>query len=312
MQWQPGASLEGMRARAEMLGQLRQFFAAREVLEVETPVLARSAATDVHLTSFRVDGPEPSYLQTSPEFAMKRLLAAGSGAIYQVCKCFRGGETSHRHNPEFTLLEWYRPGFDEHQLMLEVAELCTVLLGCGPIPKLSYRDLFLDQLGLNPHRASAGQLARLARQRLDLQVGELGRGEWLDLLMSHIIEPQLPPFAFVFDFPAEQAALSQLALNAHGECVARRFELYIGGLELANGYHELVDAAELEARFERDQQLRKKTGLPAVPIDHRLLAAQRSGLPACAGVALGLDRLLMIKTGAIRIDEVLTFSDARV
>ena len=310
--WRPGASLPRLRARAALLAQLREFFAARQVLEVETPIVARCGAVDPHLASMKLAGAAGGYLQTSPEFAMKRLLAAGSGPIFQICKCFREGEQGPRHNPEFTMLEWYRPGFDHVQLMAEVADLCRSVLGLQDIPRIAYRDLFIEQLGINPHTAGAGQLAAAARGRLDVQAADMGRSQWLDLLMSLVIEPTLVPAAFVYDFPREQAALSRIGSNARGEAVAQRFELYVGGVEVANGYHELTDADELAARFAADARQRELAGLPAMPADQRLLAAQRCGLPACAGVALGVDRLLMIATGATAIDEVLAFSADRV
>lgn len=311
LDWRPGASLQMLEARAGLLARLRAFFSERGVLEVETPVIARAGATDPHLASLRLAGTRSGYLQTSPEFAMKRLLAAGSGPIYQICKCFRDGEQGRRHNPEFTMLEWYRPGFDHHQLMSEVTELCRHVLGIQDLPRVTYRDLFIGLLGINPHAASAGQLEAAARARLDVAAA-MDRSGWLDLLMSLVIEPSLPAAVLVYDFPREQAALSRLDRNAEGELVAQRFELFIGGMELANGYHELTDADELAARFTADVRRRELAGLPGVPIDQHLLAAQYSGLPPCAGVALGVDRLLMLSTGAAAIDEVLSFSAARV
>jgi lysyl-tRNA synthetase class 2 len=314
--WRPGASVAVLRQRAALNARIRAFFAARAVLEVETPLLARAGATDPYLASFQLDEDDPWLLQTSPEFAMKRLLVAGSGPIYQLCKCFRRAESGRRHNPEFTMLEWYRPGFDHHQLMVEVRELVIDLLGQLPVQTFSYRQLFAQHLQINPHCAVVGDLQRVAAEHLDVQglSADMGRSEWLDLLMSQVIEPRLvgQGAVFVFDFPASQAALSVVAHNEHGESVAQRFELYLEGMELANGYLELLDGDELARRFARDNRRRRELDLPAVPIDTRLLAAQRAGLPACAGVALGMDRLLMHKVGAQTIDQVISFSVGRV
>lgn len=314
--WRPGAGLEAMRQRAALNARIREFFAARQVLEVETPLLARSGATDPHLASFQVAGAEPRLLQTSPEFAMKRLLAAGSGPIYQLCKCFRRGESGRRHNPEFTMLEWYRPGFDLNQLMQEVQQLLAALVDVQGIRSISYRRLWLDTLQLNPHRVTVDELRATVSGRLDIDAASApaGLSEWLDLGMSQLIEPQLSGQGgvFVTDYPACQAALSEIVDNRYGEAVARRFELYLDGVEIANGYLELRDSNELERRFAQDNLSREALGLPAVPADEYLLAAQRAGLPACSGVALGVDRLLMHQLGETGIDRVLAFATHRV
>jgi lysyl-tRNA synthetase class 2 len=210
------------------------------------------------------------------------------------------------------MLEWYRPGYDLSDLMLEVAALVEEVLQIGDFRHLSYRQLFEHYLGLNPHQADEAELAAIARARLDIQAGHMSRADWLDVLMSHLIEPQLSDAVFVYDFPMQQASLSRIARNTEGDEVARRFELYIGGMEIANGYDELLDAAQLQQRFETDNVQRQLLGLPAVPVDQRLLAAHRHGLPACAGVALGVDRLLMLKCGVATIDQVLAFSDDRI
>lgn len=297
-----------LRARADTLAAVRAFFAARGVLEVETPLLGCATVTDPALAPLAC---ADRWLQTSPEYAMKRLLAAGSGPIYQVCKAFRGGEAGSRHNPEFTMLEWYRTGFDLAQLMAEVAELVRGLLGEKPLEMLSYGELFQRHLGVDPHRASVGELEACARERLDYSGrASAGRDEsrdtWLDLLLSHVIEPALAGFVFVFDFPASQAALARLRQDGD-VAVAERFELYVDGLELANGYRELTDPAEQRRRFEADNAVLRARGEAERPVDERLLAALEQGLPDCAGVALGLDRLLMLKLGVDRIDDVLGF-----
>jgi elongation factor P--(R)-beta-lysine ligase len=315
--WRPAASLDALRLRADLLARTRAFFAARGVLEVETPLLAAAAVTDVHLASLSTryagaaGGGRPLYLQTSPEYAMKRLLAAGAGAIFQFAKAFRDGEAGSRHNPEFTLLEWYRPGFDHHALMDEVDALLATLLGTPPAERLSYRALFARHLGVDPLTASCPDLDRAAAERglLAPPFAPDDRDGRLDLLLSHLVEPRLPRDrpTFVFDYPASQAALARLRTDADGVVVAERFEAFAGGLELANGFHELTDAAEQRRRFAGDLARRRALGLPAVPLDERLLAALAAGLPDCAGVALGFDRLVMLAAGASSIQEVLAF-----
>lgn len=323
--WRPGASLEKLRARAGLLAAIRGFFAARGVLEIETPVLGRATATAPQLQSLCVvspDGGHVGYLQTSPEGFMKRLLAAGSGPIYQITRAFRAGEQGRLHNPEFTMLEWYRPGFGYHGLMTEVAELVGPLLGCpGPFPILTYRDLFLDRLGIDPFTARRNELER-AIAATDLATGiDLGAMTEtdacdlaLDLLFSHAIQPRLGEQGpvFVCDFPARQAALSRLRQEHDGVLVAERFELFFNGIELANGYQELTDANEQRQRFAADLECRERLGLPRVAADERLCAALGAGLPECAGVALGLDRLLLCMSGSGTIDEVLAFSRTRL
>ncbi len=304
--------------RADILARIRVFFAARGVLEVETPVLAHYPATDpqIHSLYARCAGPgvpagETLYLQTSPEFAMKRLLCAGAGPIYQIARVFRDGERGRMHNPEFTLLEWYRPGFDHHALMDEVAELvCAVLDLSAVSERLSYAEVFRIHLGLDPHAAPTAELAACARAH-GLDAPALDRDGWLDLLLSHLIQPRLGgerPL-FLYDYPASQAALARL--RGDDPVVGERFELYLHGIELANGYHELGDAGEQRARFAQDNERRRAAGLPALPLDERLLAALAHGLPACAGVALGLDRLLMLAAGVRDIDEVMAFTTPR-
>ena len=333
--WRPTASWAALRRRAEILAQIRGFFAARDVMEVETPQLAAAAVTDLHLAAIacRLDLPAtlgvgPTfYLQTSPEYAMKRLLAAGSGAIYQLGRAFRDAEVGSRHNPEFTLLEWYRPGWDHLRLMGEVAELVAEVLSVGTtappaVEALTYAEAFRRHLGLEDvHRASPAELAACA---LDAGVEVVGmaadgeRDDWLHLLMSHRLEPSLGrgddgrrAITLLYDYPASQAALARVRRDGDGPGVAERFEVYVDGVELANGFHELADAAEQRRRFEADLEQRRERGLPQPPIDERLLAALDAGIGDCAGVALGVDRLVLLALGAERRDEVLAFPITR-
>lgn len=316
--WRPSASLQGIAARAEMLGRVRGFFASADVLEVETPVLSRSAVTDPALASLTTRASlagyganQPLYLHTSPEFAMKRLLAAGSGPIYQICKVFRDDERGRFHHPEFTLLEWYRSGWDHNRLMDDVADVVKAALDRPDmrVERIGYRQLFLDGLDLDPWRASDGDLREAARQAGIPDAGrlELDRDGWLDLLLTQCLEPTLGRdcMTFVHDYPPSQAALARIRPGEHP--VAERFELYIEGIELANGFHELSDPAEQRARFRSDLSTRRSLGRPEPPLDTHFLAALEAGLPDCAGVALGLDRLLMIAIGADHIDAVLAF-----
>lgn len=310
MNWEPGASAAALQARAALLACIRQFFAAADVLEVETPLLCEAAVTDPNIEALCVNAGavlnRPRYLQTSPEYAMKRLLAAGSGPIYQIARAFRDGEAGGRHNPEFSMLEWYRPGYDEHQLMDEVAALVCACLGQRPWQTFSYRQLFLQHLQVDPWAVDAAELRALAGTHLDVGDLEGDVDMWLDLLLSHVIEPQLPAMCFVHDYPPSQAALARI--DDSGELpVARRFELYVEGIELANGYFELLDAPEQRRRFEADNLVRRERGLGEQPLDERLLAAMEQGLPSCAGVALGVDRLLMLQLGESDIRRVLAF-----
>jgi len=310
--WRPSASLGVIRQRAELLAAIRAFFAGRGVLEVDTPLLAAHTVTDPALQPLIVRNcvlsDHPRYLQTSPEYAMKRLLAAGSGPIYQIAHAFRDAEQGRWHNPEFTLLEWYRPGFDLDALMTEVAELVLPLLGREHTRRYRYRDLFLDTLGLDPFAATDDELAASARRCVDAASLQGGRDLWLDLLMTHAIEPVLAQqgVVFIHDYPASQAALARCT-RSDGVEVAARFELYVDGIELANGFHELADAQEQARRFARDNHLRRQRGLPEREADGYLLAALEAGLPDCSGVALGLDRLLMVLCAAPQLSTVLPF-----
>jgi lysyl-tRNA synthetase class 2 len=310
--WQPGAGLEALRTRARVLDSIRGFFRTRGVLEVETPALCRSGITDPAIEPLVVTGggplDAPRYLQTSPEYAMKRLLAAGSGPIFQIAPAFRAGEAGARHNPEFSLLEWYRPGMDHHELMAEVAELVNHCLGARTWRKVSYRQLFLDSFGVDPHTAPDYDLRDCAASRIDVGAMQGDRDLWLDLLMSHLAGPRLGSgeMVFVYDYPASRAALARIA-EVDGVPVGHRFELYLDGLELANGYLELTDPVEQRARFERDNRRRAAAGQPERPLDEALLAALEAGLPDCSGVALGVDRLLMLLLGEDDIRRVLAF-----
>lgn len=317
--WRPTASFERLRLRADLLARIRSFFADRGVLEVDTPALSCASGTDPALESFSTvyNGPGPAgsklYLHTSPEFPMKRLLAAGSGSIYQLCKVFRDGEFGTRHNPEFTLLEWYRTGLDYLDLMDEVEQLLTtVLAGIAPpdsVHHWTYRDLFLEYAGIDPFTVSSGELRDLLLTRYDISCEALSSEDldsWLDLFMTHVIEPRMGTgLIFVRDYPASQAALARLRPGT--PTVAARFEVYLNGIELANGFHELADAVEQRERFEKERARRRNDGLADVPVDERLLSALQSGLPDCAGVALGVDRLVMIASGAESLHEVIAF-----
>lgn len=318
--WRPSATPAALRLRAELLARTRAFFAARDVLEVETPILASATVTDVHLASLetRIAGrARPYYLQTSPEYAMKRLLAAGSGDVWQLCKVFRDGESGARHNPEFTMVEWYRLGFDDRALMDEVAALLHALLGdllAAPAEFVTYREAIATAIGLDPYVAPVGALHAVASERLGAVPDDLrdDRDACLDLLMGAVVGPTLGRgrITFVHEYPASQAALARLKPARHGDAVrvAARFEAYVEGLELCNGFHELADAAEQRARFEADRAARAARGLPQPPLDERFLAALAHGLPDCAGVALGFDRVAMLALGTREIRDVLAFA----
>lgn len=310
--WQPTASLATLRRRAQLLADIRGFFAQRAVLEVDTPLLSNQGITDVNLTNIRTT--EGGFLQTSPEYAMKRLLAAGIGDCYQLGHVFRQDESGPRHNAEFTLLEWYRLGWDDQQLMDEVALLCRQLAGLPQLKseQLSYAEAFAHAGLPDPHRAELTVLRQAVQQRLSADSADWSRDDCLDALMALVVEPSLPPdqLTFITHYPASQAALARL-VEVEGVSLARRFELYWGGLELANGYFELTDAAEQQRRFAEDQRRRADQGLPPADIDARLLAAMHSGLPECAGVALGVDRLLMRILGEDNIAAVLPFDRER-
>ncbi|WP_299195190.1 EF-P lysine aminoacylase EpmA [uncultured Amphritea sp.] len=312
--WQATAPIENLRKRAQIFAQIREFFAARDVLEVETPLMTSAAVSDPYIDTIECryhplpgQQEQARYLQSSPEYAMKRLLASGSGAIYQICKAFRNGECGRRHNPEFTMLEWYRPGFYHHQLMDEVEALVGPVIGMAGFQRISYNELFRQYLQLDLQTATVNELAAITRQHIDIQMDDDNRDNWLNLLMSHVIEPQLADkgAVFVYDYPASQAALSRIAEDDNGQPVACRFELFIAGVELANGYYELTDAAEQAKRFAKDIAQRQTEGLPLRPTDGLLVEALENGMPECAGVAMGLDRLVMLALGTEQISDVI-------
>ena len=313
MDWRPTAALDTLRLRAQLLRRARDYFAASGALEVETPVLVRAAVTDVHLESLEVrrsDGTRVGFLHTSPEYAMKRLLCAGAPHVYQVAHVFREGERGRRHNPEFTMIEWYRLGMDHFELMRDVEALLRALLEpqrpVGPTAHLTYAEAFEAALGVDPLGAATADIeAALRRSGLDLPHALGGdRDGLLDLAMATRVTARFAEdrITFVRDFPASQAALARVS-----GAVAARFEAFWGGLELANGFHELGDADEQARRFAADTALRARNGQPVREADTTLLAALAAGLPPCAGVALGFDRVVMIATGARHIDEVIGF-----
>ncbi|HNR22142.1 MAG TPA: EF-P lysine aminoacylase EpmA [Steroidobacteraceae bacterium] len=312
----PTATLAQLERRAAALASVREFFAVRAVMEVDPPALINAPVTDVNLHSARVQlpGPDPAAtyaLHTSPEYAMKRLLAAGSGDIYFLGHVFRGAERGRLHNPEFTLIEWYRRGFTLAQLMQEVAQLIERLCRRRfEAEHITYRAAFEREVGFDP-LAAPDEVLRDAAARLGLPEAALAtctRDELLDLIMGAAVGPRLGRgrLTFVQGYPASQAALARL--DPRDARVALRFELYSEGMELANGFDELADAAEQRARFEADQRERQRRGLPIGPLDERLLAALAAGLPPCAGVAVGFDRVLMLAEGAEHIDAVLPFT----
>jgi len=316
--WRPTATNGALRQRAQALRTAREFFFARQVLEVETPAMVNAPVSDVNLGSVRVQmsgSDTPLFLHTSPEYTMKRLLAAGSGDIYQICHVYRGAERGRQHNPEFTLLEWYRLGFSLEALMGEVADLTRELLGTADLPAefLTYREAVRRHAGFDPLDADISELQRAAHA-LGLEAtraARLERDELLDLIVGAQVGPALGANALTFmhHYPASQAALARL--DAGDARVALRFELYHRGIELANGYHELASSAEQRLRFAADQQSRNARGLPTFALDAHLVAALDAGLPDCAGVALGFDRVLMLAMNAASIDEVIAFPTER-
>jgi len=310
--WQPSATIETLKTRAKIIKSIRDFFTARGVMEVETPLMCHTSVTDPFIQSipalFQRHEHEKEvrhYLQTSPEYAMKRLLAAGSGAIFQICKAFRQGEVGRHHNPEFTMIEWYRPGFTHHDLMNEADALLQLVLKKPAAERKSYAALFMEYLDINPHLATLSELKNCASENnISVESNIEDNDTWLQLLMSEHIEPRIgqdKPI-FIYDFPASQAALSRIQSG-----VASRFEIYYRGIELANGFHELQDAHEQRKRFEKNAHERKKRGLNEMVIDEYLLSALTHGLPDCAGIALGIDRLIMLATQHDKIRDVVSF-----
>ncbi|MBI4357000.1 MAG: EF-P lysine aminoacylase GenX [Gammaproteobacteria bacterium] len=314
--WQPTASLQNLAQRAEVLCKIRHFFAERHILEVETPLLSGATNPDPNLDSLSLSlarntaHAKTYYLQTSPEFAMKRLLAAGSGPIYQICKAFRDGEHGRLHNPEFTLLEWYRPNFTLEELMTEVDALFAWLFSFQKAKRITYADLFQEFLEINPHTADLATLEALARSHNRDAFHHLtlnDKDDWLQLLMTHFIEPFLGFVTpvFVYGYPASQAALA--AISKSTPEVAERFEIYMNGIEIGNAFFELTDPASQRRRFEENTQKRQQLKKPVLPFDEHFLQALEHGLPTCSGIAIGLDRLMMVKTGAKTIGEVMAF-----
>lgn len=303
--WEPIAPLKNLQARAKIFAQIRHFFAERNVLEVETPLLGETSVTDPYIQSLSA---ENYFLQTSPEYAMKRLLAAGSGAIFQICKAFRQEQIGRYHQPEFTMLEWYRPGFDHHALMDEMDDLLICILKTPSARRITYADLFQDYCNINPHTITDHQLQQCVQHIISLGSNITDRNACLDLLLTHDIEPKMEKDRpiFLYDFPANQSALAKVRYDESPPC-ASRFEVYFRGIELANGFHELTDAAEQRIRFENNLQERKKNHLPSIPIDELFLASLSAGLPDCAGVALGLDRLIMLALNENEIAKVMSF-----
>ncbi|MDI9818103.1 MULTISPECIES: elongation factor P--(R)-beta-lysine ligase [unclassified Legionella] len=313
LNWQPSASLETLRQRARVIAQIRQFFNQRNYLEVETPLMARFGTTDVYLANIKaIFRDETYYLQTSPEYHMKRLLAAGSGPIFQLARVFRDDELGRWHNPEFTMLEWYQVGIDHHQLMDEVDALLQQVLECQPMMRKTYQQVFVEICNVDPFSPTVEELQNILKHyQLDnvLPADEQDIDQYLFLLMSHIVEPALAEEAVpvaVYNFPPSQAALARI-----NQGVAERFEIYFKGIELANGFHELTDAGAQAARFQQDLAIRQQKGLSLPIADEYLLQALESGLPACSGIALGIERLLALALKQLSIAKTLAFDFSR-
>jgi lysyl-tRNA synthetase class 2 len=304
-------------SRALIIQRIREFFSSRNVLEVETPILTHGSPTDCHIDPFAAEyhpngwrgsaGSETVYLHTSPEFAMKRLLAQGFGDIYQICKVFRNGETGSTHNPEFTMLEWYRTGFTMDALIDEVCALVQAVLGTRTIAKKRYCDLFAETTGLDPLRAAIDDIAGFCQSHGLNPPPFATATDGLQFVMSEFIEPRFDPGAItiVSCYPADQAVFA--AISPADPRVALRFEAYCGRIELANGFEELGDWRENERRMEQENEKRRAIGKPELPVDRRFIEALQKGLPACSGVALGLDRLIMAALGKKKLGEVIAF-----
>lgn len=312
--WQPSAPIKNLLARAKIIADIREFFTDRGLLEVETPVLSEFGVTDLHLSTFNTEFIAPFgelsktlWLSTS-RISHETFTGCWQWANFQISKVFRNEEAGNRHNPEFTMLEWYRPYFDMYRLMNEVDDLLQQILDCKPAETLSYQFVFQEYVGLDPLSATRQELVEAARKHHFMADENEDRDTLLQFLFSEVVEPNIgqeAPVA-VYHFPSSQAALAQL--SPEDSRVAERFEFYYKGLELANGFHELTDAREQQHRFEQDNRLREKAGLPQHEIDHRFLAALQAGIPNTSGVALGVDRLIMIALGAKSIKEVISFS----
>jgi lysyl-tRNA synthetase class 2 len=315
--WRPVATIEVMRHRAGMLARARAWFASERVLEVQTPLLSTAALSEPQIESIAAQplcGP-PMYLQTSPEYPMKRLLAAGIGDCYQICPVFRDGESGQQHNPEFTMIEWYRLGFSVMELQRDVDRLLRAAIGdlraLPPARQVTYREAIAEVCGVDCRTAGPREIEAVLRDRgvAPISAADQDRDTWLDLLMATVVGPGLGREApvFVRDYPASQAALARVRDDRDGWPVAERFELYLDGIELANGFHELGDTLEQRRRFTQDLQKRRQRGQRLAPLDGRFLAALEQGLPDCAGVAVGFDRLVMVALGLRAIDEAMAF-----
>lgn len=297
---------ERLAKRAATLASIRHYFTQQQVLEVETPLLGKFPVTDPQLDNLRVENPfavtqagsdsNYLYLATSPEYSMKQLLSLGSGSIYQISKAFRQDEPGRLHAMEFTMLEWYRIDYDMDALIDDVAALIHRLIPNAGVEKISYREAFIRYAGVDPLTATSDDLELIAKQKMDVSFADQSKDVWLDLLLTHCVEEHLGKngMTFLYDYPESQSALARLAVNSDGQTIAKRFELYMNGIELANGYYELTDSVEQMSRFESDNQQRLKAGEPAREIDTGLVAALDRGLPKCSGVALGIDRLLLL------------------
>ncbi|MFP6805951.1 MAG: EF-P lysine aminoacylase EpmA [Pseudomonadales bacterium] len=323
--WRSGASPGVLAARSELLHAIRGYFYQQDVIEVETPTLGSRGVSDLHIENIQfVHQGRAHFLQTSPEYAMKRLLASGSGSIYQICPAYRGREIGRRHNIEFTMLEWYRVGYSISELMDDTQALLSAVaetveaqqFNFAEMPRVSYRYLFLERFGINPHQTSIEQLADLARaaeldcSHIQNYNDDASLGDYLDLLFSASIEPQLEKPTIVYNFPACQVALAQLGME--DDCiVAKRFEVFVAGIELANGYLELNDGQELEGRMKVNNEQRKIRGLGNIEADAKLLSAL-AHMPPCSGIAMGLDRLLMILLATDNLAEVLSFTSDNI
>ncbi|MGP1947175.1 MAG: elongation factor P--(R)-beta-lysine ligase [Arsenophonus sp. NC-PG7-MAG3] len=316
--WKPRVSINNLLKRAKIMAEIRRFFIDRGVVEVETPILSKFTVTDIHLLSFETQFVAPIianntklYMITSPEYHMKRLLAAGSGPIYQIIKAFRNQEKGRYHNPEFTMLEWYRPHYNMYRLIDEVDDFLQQILDCQPTERISYQQAFQRYLNIDPIAIEL-EKKQLHDAAVQLGLNNTGKEENKDVLLQFLftigVEPNLGKYkpTVIYHFPASQAALAKISKEDNR--VAERFEVYFKGIELANGFRELTDAEEQRKRFEHDNQMREKMGLPKQPIDERFLAALDEIIPDCSGVALGIDRLVMFILNAEKISDVISFS----
>lgn len=320
-QFQCTASLATLRRRSQLLREICTFFEDRDFIHVETPLISQDTVVDRYIDPVRLsrsavvgdgDGSETLFLQTSPEFAMKRLLASGATAIYQICKAFRKGEAGRRHNPEFTMLEWYRVGDDLDAGIQLLSEFAQEVVGGKSVERISYRNAFLTHALIDPFEATVEDMSRVCKSHgVDTSsfADDIERDSWLNLIMSEIVEPNLGAegCAIVDRWPASQSALAQVVTPEDGHAYAERFELFFKGVELANGYHELLDPDELLRRNRNVNRQRASDGSERLPENSRLLDAMHNGLPACSGVALGVDRLLMVLIGAKSVREVVAF-----